>query len=91
MLWDQRAIEGFRVSNKPVGINSTDNKLFSRFKFGYVVKDIQSSIEYRQKLVNEMRPKVANSDQIEIAIREWVNSGELEKQLETSGAATQTL
>lgn len=91
VLWDQRAIEGFRVSNKPVGINSTDNKLFSRFKFDYVVKDIQSSIEYRQKLVNEMRPKVANSDQIEIAIREWVNSGDLEKQLETSGAATQTL
>lgn len=88
VLWDENEVKGLRVGSKEVGVNSTDQRLFSRFKFGYVIKPITKVIDENRAKAKSLRKNLKNVDQIEAAVQQWLKTGELQKKMEEAYAST---
>lgn len=82
VLWDERNVDGFRVGSKEIGVDSTDKRLFTRFRFDHVVKDVASRFTPYKELVKKNRPHLVNVSQIEADINQWLATGALIKRME---------
>lgn len=89
VMWDPNEVRGLRVGTKEVGMKTTDQRLFSRFKFPYVAKSLVSDSLARHGVdAKRMRKDVKNVERIEAAIQEWFKTGELQQAMEKADAST---
>lgn len=81
VLWDEKDANQFRINSKEIGIDATDTSLFKNFRFKHMVKKVMDSIAWMSEGVKN-KSQVANADQIDAAIDEWLQTGSLDKKLE---------
>lgn len=90
VLWDENEVKGLRVGTKEVGVSATDQRLFTRFKFNYIIKSMLSMLSRYRDDAKRMRKGLKNAERIEEAIQEWFKTGELQKTMEQAYASIKT-
>lgn len=81
-LWDDKTVQGTKVSSKPADLPGVDPSQYARFRFTSIERSIEQAVTQHTDQL-KTRTDVANYDQIELTVQRWVNS-EVPKLLDAS-------